>query len=105
MKVNSSAIYETKGREHFKKGKVSFTISKNGSINAIYLADENETQLPSEIIINGVKSSKGTLVKMLGHGKLNREKISGGLKVFIPETVSNNPPCDYAWAFVISDSK
>ena len=105
MKVNGQAIYSTTGRERFKEGKVSFTVSNEGSINAIYLADENETKPPPAILIRGVKSSTNTIVKMLGHGILEWQKVSGGLKVFIPEAVINNPPCDYAWTFVISDSK
>jgi alpha-L-fucosidase len=105
MKVNGQAIYSTKGRKRFKEGNVSFTVSNDGSINAIYLADENETKPPPEILIMGVKSSRDTKVNMLGHGELNWEKVSGGLKVFIPEAVSDNPPCDYAWTFVISKVK
>ena len=103
MKVNGAAIYKTEGREHFKEGKVSFTVSKDGSINAIYLADENEKQLPSEILIRGVKSSDKTQINMLGHGKLKWEEASGGLKVLIPDEVRNKPPCKYAWSFNISE--
>lgn len=105
MKVNGSAIYETKGRKHFKEGKVSFTVSKDGSINAIYLADEDEKFPPFEILIKGVKPSKNTQIDMLGFGKVEWEKVSGGLKVFIPEDVQKSPPCAYAWAFNISEAK
>ena len=103
MKVNGAAIYGTEGREQFKEGKLSFTVSKDGSINAIYLAGENEKRPPSEILIRNVKSSDKTQINMLGHGKLEWEKVSGGLKVFIPDDVRNNPPCKYAWSFNISE--
>ncbi len=103
MNVNGTAIYGTKGREHFKEGKIRFTVSKNGSVNAVYLADEDEDQPPAELVIRGVKSSENTHVEMLGYGKLEWEKVSGGLKVFIPEKIRKSPPCDYAWSFKVSE--
>ena len=101
MKVNGSAIYESKGREKFKEGNISFTLSKDGSINAFYLASENETVLPTEVFINGISPSKKTQVKMLGAGNMEWEEVSGGMRVSIPENVRTNPPCDYAWCFNI----
>jgi alpha-L-fucosidase len=105
MKVNGAAIYKTNGRKHFKEGKVSFTVSKDGSVNAIYLADEDEESPPSEILIEGVKPNKNTRVKMYGHGTVEWEKVKGGIKVLIPQEIQKNPPCEYAWGFNITGLK
>lgn len=104
MKINGTAIYETKGREEFKSGKVSFTISKNGIINAIYLAGAEETRPPAEVEIKTIKVTKNLRVEMLGVGVLAWEKASGGIKIFIPEEIRENPPCEYAWSFKISNN-
>ena len=103
MDVNGAAIYGTKGRERFKSGKVSFTINKDKSLNAIYLANEGETTPPAEIEITSVGVAKNATVQMLGVGKLEWQKISGGIKVKIPENIRKDPPCEYAWSFHISN--
>jgi len=102
MDVNGSAIYGTKGREKFKSGKVSFTINEDESLNAIYLANEDELVIPAEILIKTVNSSRDMNVEMLGVGDMKWEKISGGIKVIIPEAVRVNPACNYAWSFHLS---
>jgi len=105
MKVNGTAIFNTKGREDFKEGKVSFTVSKNGSLNAIYLADENEKNPPAEVVIMSVNIEKRAKINMLGYGEVEWERVSDGVKVFIPEEVRNNPPCAFAWSFNIFKAK
>lgn len=101
LDINGTAIYGTKGREQFKSGKVSFTINKDESINAIYLAADGELKPPAEIIINTISFSKDYEVTMLGVGEISWEKSSDGIKVLIPQEIRDNPPCEYAWSFKI----
>jgi hypothetical protein len=42
---------------------------------------------------------------MLGYGEVEWERVSDGVKVFIPEEVRNNPPCAFAWSFNIFKAK
>ena len=103
MEINGAAIYNTKGRKQFKSDKVSFSINKDESINAIYRADESESTMPQEIVINTVKPTKDTKVELLGVGELEWQKSKDGIRVLIPEHIQSNPPCDYAWSFHISN--
>lgn len=103
MDVNGAAIYGTKGRGKFKSGKISFTINKDESLNAIYLADESETTPPAEIEITSIDVNRNARVKLLGAGELEWEKVSDGIKVKIPQKIRENPPCAYAWCFHISN--
>ena len=100
MEVNKSAIYNTKGRELFAEDKFRFTYMDDGSINAIYLADENETTIPSELNIQSLKFKDIREVVFLGSSVPLQWKASGNkIKILIPDDVRNNPPCDYAWVF------
>ena len=105
MNVNGEAIYNTRGRKKFKDGKVSFTENDDGSINAIYRADDGESTPPDEIEIKSIEVTKNTRVSMLGVGELEWTKARNGLSVKIPETIQRNPPCEYAWSFRISNLK
>jgi alpha-L-fucosidase len=104
MKVNGEAIYKTKGREVFKSGKVSFTQNSDGSLNAIYLAENEEHTLPESIEIKSIEVKNNTSVHMMGVGEMEYIEISGGIRVIIPEAVRAQPPCKHAWSFVISNS-
>jgi alpha-L-fucosidase len=41
MKVNGDVIYKTRPVAPYKEGKICYTRSANGAVNAIYLADES----------------------------------------------------------------
>ena len=103
MDVNGPVIYGSSGREHFRESNVSFTYTKDGRLNAIYRASEGEVTLPAEVEIKNIKIGKDSKVHLLGVGYMEYEKISGGIKVFIPEEIRKNPPCEHAWSFVISN--
>lgn len=104
IQVNGPAIYGTRGMEHFKEGKWSFTQNKDSSINAIYRADEGETHPPSSMLIPH-SYSKNADVTMLGVGLVKVEEEHGQIRVTLDEKTVQHPPCNYAWSFNISDKK
>ena len=103
MKVNGEAIYATKPVAPYRAGKFGFTQNKNGNINAIYLADEGE-KLPQSIDITGFEAIGIKSVELLGYGVIDTFKIEGNkLIVNIPENARQNPPCDFAYTFVLKN--
>jgi alpha-L-fucosidase len=98
MKVNAGAIYSTRPIAPYVDGKVRFTRSPNGAINAIYLADENESRPPETVAIASGAPAAGGTVSMLGvRESLQWERRGNGFVVRIPESIRNNPPCNHAW--------
>jgi alpha-L-fucosidase len=103
MKVNQSAIYETRSIAPYKEGNICLTRNKDGRINAIYLAGEGEKRLPEKISMNGISPAKGASITLLGTSTRIKWKKSGkGFEAWIPEKLRNSPPSEYAWVFVLS---
>ena len=101
MDVNGEAIYATRPVAPYKSGKVAFTRKKTGEINAIYLADKDE-KMPESITISGLDASFVKSVKLLGSGSIKSFRIEDNqLVVSLPEAIRQNPPCNYAWTFVL----
>jgi alpha-L-fucosidase len=97
MKVNSEAIYGTKPVAPYKETKKAFT-QKGNSIYAIYLAGEDETNLPAEIRIESFRPAKGSKIYLLGYDKpLSWVKSGAGFAVKIPQALQQHPPCAHAW--------
>lgn len=106
MKVNSEAIYETRALAPYKEGKVCFTQKKDGSIYAIYLADENESKLPASITLSEIPLENGSKVSLLGSNiPIDWKKIGSRAMIVIPEASRNNAPCKHAWVFKIEKTK
>ena len=104
LKVNSSAIYNTKPIEPFKEKNIGMTQNKEGSVFLFYMAKEGENKIPSEVIVKSINPKKGTKIMMLGSKKrLNWTKLDTGFKVIIPEELRNNLPCKEAWTFKIEE--
>jgi alpha-L-fucosidase len=100
MKVNGEAIYITRPMAPYTENKIGFTRMGDGTINAIYLADESEKQIPETIRIFSFKPQKGSLVTMLGVKEPMAWKVSDkGFEIHVPESVRAHPPCGYAWTF------
>jgi alpha-L-fucosidase len=98
MKVNSSAIYATHPLAPYKEGKMCLTQGKDGTVNLIYLADENESNPPSKIWFSTLDIPAGSKATMLGsEEKLEWEKVGSGVIVNVPESLQKNPPCISAW--------
>jgi alpha-L-fucosidase len=98
MKVNSGAIYGTRPIAPFKEGKVCLTQGKDGAINLIYLANDNEIGPPSKIWFSSLVIPDGAKASMPGaRESLQWEKAGSGVVVNIPESLQKNPPCKSAW--------
>ena len=106
MKVNSEAIYETRALAPYKEDKVCFTQKKDGSIYAIYLADENENKLPASITLSEIPLENGSKGSRLGSNiPIDWKKIGSRTMIVIPEASRNNTPCKHAWVFKIEKTK
>ena len=102
MKVNSSAIYNTKPIAPFKENNICMTQNKDGNVFLFYLAQETENHIPSEIIVNSINPKKGTKITMLGSKKrLKWVKLKEGFKVLIPKELRDNLPSKYAWTLKV----
>jgi alpha-L-fucosidase len=102
MKINGDAIYSTRPIAPYKQGKISFTALKDGTVNAIYLADEGENAPPARIRITGVIPRAGARLRMLGSDTVLKWSASdSAILVDVPESIRKNPPGKFAWTIVI----
>jgi alpha-L-fucosidase len=102
MKVNSTAIYDTKPIAPYKEDNICMTQNKAGNVFLFYLAKDGENKIPSEIIVKSINPAKGTKITLLGSKKqLQWIKFAEGFKVTIPESLRNNLPCKEAWTLKI----
>ncbi|MCX6169382.1 MAG: alpha-L-fucosidase [Ignavibacteriales bacterium] len=105
MKINDEAIYNTRPVAPYREGKICFTRLKDGTTYAIYLADENEKTIPSEIKFPSSVVGDKTKIALLGSkNKLKLEKIGTEFIVRIPESLQKDPPCEHAWVIKISSN-
>jgi alpha-L-fucosidase len=103
IKVNGEAIYETRAIAPFKEGNICLTENKDGSINAIYLAHEQQAEMPAYLSMNGISPAKGAKITLLGSSvSLSWEPSGSGFVARIPDKIRKKPPCDHAWTFRIS---
>jgi alpha-L-fucosidase len=101
MKVNGDAIYGTRPVAPYADGKVRLTRGKDGSVYAIYLADEGETELPRYVTLANVVPAPNATVTLLGTGRtLSWEKSGTGFVARVPD--GTRPPASFAWVFKIS---
>ncbi len=105
MKTNSEAIYKTRPIAPYKQGKIAFTSLRDGTVYAIYMADENETAPPASLTIDGITPSEGAKVSLLGLDKvLSWKRTANGFSVDIPEELRNKPTGKFAWTVRISNT-
>jgi len=103
MKVNAEAIYETRPIAPYKEAKICFTAKRNGTVYALYLADEDEAAPPSKIMLYSHKPGLKGRIELLGApGTLKWEAVGKGVLVEIPATARKNPPCRHAWVLKIT---
>jgi alpha-L-fucosidase len=103
MKINAEAIYKTRPIAPYKEAKTCFTSLEDGTIFAIYLADEDEIRPPATIQLYSQAPGPGTKIRMLGIPEAVRwEKDGKGILIHVPEPALKNPPCRHAWVFRIS---
>ena len=100
MKVNGEAIYGTRAVAPYLENNICFTHLPEGTINAIYLAGENETKIPATIRILSFRPHRGSKVTMLGAKAPMAWTVSGrGFEIQVPDSLRSRPPCSYAWTF------
>jgi alpha-L-fucosidase len=59
--------------------------------------------LPESFTVKGIFASKNAKLNLLGSaGNLKWENTSEGVKIFIPEKIRKNLPCNLAWTVKIS---
>jgi len=100
MRVNSGAIYRTRAVAPYKEGKLCYTRLPDGTLHAIYLADEGETAPPASVTIPSLAPQSGSVVTMLGVTEpMTWERSGPGFVIHVPEAVRAQPPCAHAWAW------
>jgi alpha-L-fucosidase len=100
MKVNGQAIYGTRPIAPYKEAKTCFTALPDGTVHAIYLADEDEASPPTKVMLTSVAPAEGTAVRMLGVKEAVRwEKVGKGALLTLPASAVAKPPCRHAWVF------
>ena len=103
IKVNGDAIYKTRAIAPYKEGNVGFTQNTDGSVNAIYMAKDNETRPPAKITLAGIQAARGAKVTFLGTDiELKWKSLDRGFEVTIPEKIRSKPPCNEAWTIRVS---
>ncbi|MDM7974231.1 MAG: alpha-L-fucosidase [candidate division Zixibacteria bacterium] len=100
MAVNGEAIYGSRAVAPYGEGRVCFTRSPDGSINAIYLAGDGEHRPPDSIAIASFAPKAGSEVRMRGvEDPVAWEPAAAGFVIHVPPSARVHPPCDYAWTF------
>jgi alpha-L-fucosidase len=103
MRVNSEAIYETRAIQPYKEGNCCFTQKKDGTIFLIYLAGQEETNMPASFQITSLQPKNSANVMLIGAGNPLKWKNEGNkLIIQIPDNIRKNPPCNYAWALKLT---
>jgi alpha-L-fucosidase len=84
----------------YKDGKVCFTQRPDGTVFAVYLADEDEAVPPAKVALGSLRPADGTPVKMLGvEATVRWEENGKGALLTVPDRALKSPPCRYAWTF------
>lgn len=103
MDVNAEAIYETKAMAPYKEDNICMTQKENGNAYFYYMAKEEETKMPAQIVVKSHQPAKGSIVTLLGYDKpLSWKKTGTGFTVKIPKALQGNPPSDYVWTIKVS---
>ena len=104
ISVNGEAIYSTRAIAPFKTGNICLTQKKDTkSVYAIYLEQQNGNGLPATFVVKGVLAAKNAKLNLLGSaGNLKWENTDEGVKIYVPEKIRKNLPCDLAWTVKIS---
>ncbi|MEQ1644362.1 MAG: alpha-L-fucosidase, partial [Pyrinomonadaceae bacterium] len=103
MSINGEAIYNTRPIAPYKQGKIAFTSLNDGTIYAIYLADESETAPPSTLMIDGIVPADGSKITLLDTDvTLSWKRTANGVSINIPEDVRKRVVGKFAWTVRIS---
>jgi len=102
MKINGEAIYQSRAIVPYREGKVRYTALRDGTVYAIYLADEEERQPPARIMLKGIVPADRAQLQLLGADTALAWKRKGDLSVIeIPPAARKQAAGAYAWAIRI----
>lgn len=104
LNVNGEAIYGTRAVTPYKTDRVWMT-KKGSTIYLIHLPEKDVTSLPATLSVPMIVGGKS--VKMLGTKKGVEASFDSkkGLTINIPQDIRENPPCEHAWTFVVSEAR
>lgn len=103
MQVNSEAIYASRAIAPYREGKLRFTTLRDGTVYAIYLADEKERQPPAQLTLKGLTPADGAELRLLGADTpLTWKRAGGGIVIAIPAAVRKQVAGAYAWAIRVA---
>ncbi len=106
MKINSEGIYNSSTLAPYKEKNICMTQQKNGNAYFFYMAQEDETRMPAFINISSHQPVEGGTVRLLGYEEaLEWTTNKEGFTVQIPESLRNNPPCQFVWTLKVSKLK
>lgn len=103
LKINGDAIYTTRPVAPYKEGNLCYTRNRGGQVNLIYLASQEETELPAQVTFRGVQPVPNAIISLLGReGTLSWQKRGQETVITVPLEIRRNPPAPWAWTFRIS---
>jgi len=98
MDVNGEAIYKSRAIAPYRDGKWRFTTLRDGSVYAIYLADEDEKDVLATLRLTGVTPAQGVELHLLGSDASLRWKSEGATTLIeVPAEVRQRLAGAYAW--------
>ncbi|KAB2869863.1 MAG: alpha-L-fucosidase, partial [Bacteroidales bacterium] len=100
MKINGNAIYSTRPVYPYKQDKMRFTQSKNGTIYALYLLDENEP-LPNTIKLEKTNFKLNSAAILGSSTKLKLKQSNYGYELTLPQSVIKSNQIKHAIVFEI----
>ena len=102
--VNGDAIYNTRAVAPYQEANIRFTKEKNTeTLFAIYLAADNQKEMPGEIMVHAFQPKDNSTIQLLGsESKLSWKRSGNGVLITIPEKIRKNPPSEFAWVFKLS---
>lgn len=90
MAINSEAIYNTRAVEPYKYDQICVTSKPDGTIYLIYLVEEGQTDLPSEIWFPLNKNPKRLKAKLIGSNTRLKTKMGENeLIISLPEPLKS----------------
>ena len=101
MRINGSAIHASHAIAPYADGKFRFTQGKDGSVNAIWLADANEPP-PASFELHGLQPVPGGRLHVLGtQASLDWKANDSGIRVELPDAVRRQLAGTLAWTLRI----
>jgi alpha-L-fucosidase len=102
MKINGNAIYNTRAVKPYREGKFAWTEAKDGTRYAIYLAGDDEPQLPEKVMMYEFFAKPDQKITLSGNDTPLQFISSGdGTVVKIPIALRGFRTGTEAWVFEI----